>query len=104
MGELTASHDELMAKLNESDRQLRAAKSAGEKNDQIIQQLHKENDLLRKMAEKSDAKSAQANKSEESGGFLWFKSKKKPAAAPAPAPATVTTNATTPRPNPRTAS
>ena len=51
--QLKSSHDEIMAKLAESERQLRAVKVSNEKSDQIIQQLRKENSLLKEVVERN---------------------------------------------------
>src|SRR6185295_10136993 len=83
---LTAAQEEMLAKLAESDRQLRAAKASSEKGDQLIQQLRKENELLRQIATRQgNPPDQQTKKQPESGGFLWFKPKAKPA-PPSPAP------------------
>lgn len=70
-----SENQQLLAKLAESDRQLRAVKVSNEKSDQIIQQLRKENELLKQLAAKQTTPAAP----EEPGGFLWFKPKRKPA-------------------------
>jgi Flp pilus assembly protein TadD len=73
---LAASQDEILARLAESDRQLRAAKVSGEKNDQIIQQLRKENELLKQIAERKGASPTEPvakTPPASGGGFLWFK-------------------------------
>jgi len=81
---LTTAQEEILTKLAESDRQLRAAKASSEKGDQLIQQLRKENELLRQVATRQGTSpDQQAKKQPESGGFLWFKPKAKPV-TPAP--------------------
>ncbi|MEI6085000.1 MAG: tetratricopeptide repeat protein, partial [Verrucomicrobiota bacterium] len=79
---LQAENSRLTTALAESDRQIRAAKVAGEKGDQLIQQLRKENDLLRQIAARQGTSPDQLAKPKPAtGGFLWFKPKAKPAPA-----------------------
>lgn len=85
---LAASQEEIMARLAESERQLRAARAAGEKNDQLIQQLRKENELLKQIAERRET--AAAPPPATGGGFLWFKPRR-PARVATNEPAAVAT-------------
>ena len=52
---LKQSREEIMSQLDETDRQLRAARSSTEKDNQIILQLRKENALLREITERKGA-------------------------------------------------
>ncbi len=70
---LTQSQADLMARLNESDRQLRAAKASTEKDNEIILQLRKENALLREVAGKAAPEPQPSAAAKPRGGFLWFK-------------------------------
>jgi Flp pilus assembly protein TadD len=71
---LTQSQADLMARLNESDRQLRAAKASTEKDNEIILQLRKENALLREVAGKAAPEPPPPpTAARPRGGFLWFK-------------------------------
>ena len=74
---LTKSNDEILARLNESDRQLRAAKASTDKDNEIIQQLRKENSLLRQVAGKTSTETREAQ-AKPQGGFLWFKPRPQP--------------------------
>ena len=76
---LTQSQEELMARLNDSDRQLRAAKASTDKDNEIIQQLRKENALLQDIAGKKGAEAKAPPPAKPAGGFLWFKPKPAPA-------------------------
>ncbi len=79
---LEQAQEELMARLNESERQLRAAKVSTEKDNEIIQQLRNENALLREIASKKNAETTAKPKR----GFLWFKPREtRPAATAGPA-------------------
>jgi len=75
---LTQSQEDLMARLNESDRQLRAAKASTDKDNEIIQQLQKENALLREITSKKSNEFKPVPKPKEPSGFLWFKPKPAP--------------------------
>ncbi|MCG3147900.1 MAG: hypothetical protein PCFJNLEI_01341 [Verrucomicrobiae bacterium] len=84
LAQVRSENEQLTARLAESDRQLRAAKSSTEKDNQLIQQLRKENELLRQIADNKTDAAPPAPR----GGFLWFKPKPKPVAVPPPTPAT----------------
>jgi tetratricopeptide (TPR) repeat protein len=88
---LTQSQDDLMAKLNESDRQLRAARASTEKDNEIIQELRKENALMRDIAGKKgpETQAKAPPPAKPRGGFLWFKPKPEPAPAANPADSSV---------------
>jgi DNA repair exonuclease SbcCD ATPase subunit len=77
---LTQTQEELMARINDGERQLRAAKASTDKDNEIIQQLRKENALLREVTGKQAAV-PKAPPPKPSGGFLWFKPKPQPAKA-----------------------
>jgi Flp pilus assembly protein TadD len=70
---LTQSQGDLMARLNESERQLRAARASSEKDNEIIVQLRKENALLREVAGKAASEPQPSASAKPRGGFLWFK-------------------------------
>src|SRR5205814_7744061 len=79
------TQDEIMARLNENERQLRATRASTDKDNEIIQQLRKENALLREITGKKEPASethAKAAPPAKQKGFLWFKPKQ-PAATPA---------------------
>ncbi len=79
---LEQAQEELMARLNENERQLRAAKTSTEKDNEIIQQLRNENALLREIAGKKNA----VTTAKPRRGFLWFKPREtRPAVAGEPA-------------------
>jgi tetratricopeptide (TPR) repeat protein len=88
---LTQSQEELVTRLNDNDRQLRAAKASTDKDNELIQQLRKENAMLRDIASKKTTEvKAQPvpPPTKPRGGFLWFKPK--PAKPPVVNPGTVT--------------
>jgi cytochrome c-type biogenesis protein CcmH/NrfG len=55
--QLKSSQEEIMAKLTEAERQLRAVKASNEKSDEIIQQLRKENAVLKEIVGRKGAAS-----------------------------------------------
>lgn len=87
---LTRSQEEIMARLSENERQLRAARASTEKDNEIIEQLRKENALLQEIAGKKEAQ-VKAPPPATAKGFLWFKPKQPatPAAEPSTEESTV---------------
>ncbi|HUK83477.1 MAG TPA: tetratricopeptide repeat protein [Verrucomicrobiae bacterium] len=62
--QLKSSQQEIMARLTESDRQLRAAKASNEKSDEIIEQLRKENAVLKEIVNRKGFASAEEEESD----------------------------------------
>ena len=90
---LKQSQEEIMAKLDEADRQLRAAKSSTEKGNEIILQLRKENALLREIAERNGPVTIRAREATQESGLNnelrgWRPRRRTPAAAAPAKPAT----------------
>src|SRR5207249_1304433 len=56
----------------------RGAKASTDKDNEIIQQLRKENSLLREVAGKTSTETREAQ-AKPQGGFLWFKPRPQPA-------------------------
>ena len=95
---LRQSQEEIVAKLNESDRQLRASRSSSDKDNEIILQLRKENTLLHQIAERQGTVASREEPPTDEGGLNtelkgWHPRRRAPApqpvavAVPNPAPA-----------------
>jgi Flp pilus assembly protein TadD len=90
---LNQSQKEIMAKLNEADRQLRAVKSSTENGNEIIRQLRKENAVLRGIAERKGPVTIRAREATQESGLnnelRGWSPRRRPPATVAPAkPAT----------------
>jgi Flp pilus assembly protein TadD/uncharacterized coiled-coil DUF342 family protein len=86
---LKASQEEIMAKLTETERQLRAVKASNEKSDEIIQQLRKENAVLKEIVERSSVASRDEEESDSDAPSIpelrgWHPRRRRTASAPPP--------------------